>query len=156
MKNIIKEIHNLPYNIKNICGWIKILWNNFDWDHSFLLDILEYKLGKMKYYFENDGILIKEDADNIVNQLTLCINACKQLNTEEYENEIFSQYYEKYPIKFDTWTDENGRKCTGMLPKKGKEKSEWNKLNKLSIAKNKELRNQLFNTMKDNFDSWWD
>jgi hypothetical protein len=156
MKNIIREIRNLPYNIKNILGWLKILWNNFDWDHSFLLDILEYKLSKMKTYFENDAIIVREEADDIVEQLNSCIEACKQLKSEEYENEIFAPYYEKYPIKFDTWTDENGIECTGLLPLKDKKYSEWMKLHKLSIVKNKELRNQLFDTMKDNFDAWWD
>jgi hypothetical protein len=156
MKNIIKEIKNLPYNIKNICGWIKILWNNFDWDHSFLLDILEYKLSKMKSYFEKDTIIARDDANDIVAQLNLCIFACNQLNTEEYETEIYAPFHKKHPFRIEEWEDENGNKRAGLRSMKKEECDEWMKLYELSNIKNKELRNQLFDTMKKNFDSWWD
>jgi hypothetical protein len=150
------EIKNLPYNIENIIGWSKVLWNNFDWDHAYLLEILEYKLQKMKKYFETSGFIEKEEYDKMIEKISICLDACKQLRNTEYEDILYEKYYEKYPFHIDTWVDEQGRVVHGMKSMDGEERDCFLQTQELIDNKNKELRHQLFDTMRDNYDWWWD
>ncbi len=152
----LQELRNLPYNIKTIFQWSKILWNNFDWDHRYLLDLIEYKLSRMKNYFEHSDFIVQEEYDKIIEQISIALNACHQLTSREFELELLEPHYEKYPFHFDDWIDSEGRKCHGILPMGAKEKEDWEKMNKAIDEKESEYKHQLFDTMRDYSDWWWD
>ena len=156
MNNIIKKIKRIPYNIKTILQWSKILWNNYDWDDGFLLDIIEYKLSRMKKYFESAEITTTETYDEMLEKLNIALNACHQLISRDFELELLAPYYEKYPFHIDEWKDENGLGHHGMLPMKGKEKRDFLAMNKIIEKKESEYNHQLFDTMRDYHDWWWD
>lgn len=40
-------MRNLAAKIKRIVSWLPILWADRDWDHSFLLEIMAFKLRRM-------------------------------------------------------------------------------------------------------------
>ena len=153
----ITEIRNLPYNIKNIFGWSKILWNNFDWDHDFLLEILEYKLKKMKKYFDTSRFLDEEGYNKTVSEISISLDACSQLLGEKYENEIYEKFYEKYPIPpLEEWIDKQGRIVHRTKSMEEEERKEFKKAYKLVDKTSKDLRHQLFDNMRDNLEGWWD
>ena len=156
VSKIITEIRNLPYNIKNIFGWSRVLWNNFDWDHNYMLVILEYKLTKMKRYFENSKWIDEEEGSKTAKEIDVCLQACNKLLDEEYKREIYGKFYEKYPITLNEWLDEQGRTVHGMLPMVGEKKKEFTKAYKLADKTDNELRHQLFDNIRDNFEGWWD
>ena len=157
VNKVITEIRNLPYNIKNIFGWSKVLWNNFDWDHDYLLVILEYKLTKMKKYFENSKWIDVEEGSKTAKEIDVCLQACNKLLDEEYKNEIYEKFYDKYPIaSLEEWIDEQGRTVHGMKPMAKEERKEFKKAYKLADKTSKDLRHQLFDNMRDNLEGWWD
>jgi hypothetical protein len=155
-KNFITVIKNLPYNIKNIFQWSKILWNNFDWDDGYLMNIIEYKLSKMKKYFENGDFIEEEEYDKMLEKINVALNACHQLTSRDFELELLDPYYKKYPFHIDTWTDENGRVVHGMKSMEGKEKDDFLAMTKTIDEKELEYNHQLFDTMRDYHDWWWD
>ena len=67
----MKFIKQLICNIKLIIKWIPRLWNTYDWDYGYLLDLERYKIGDMiKWYEENDfGSL--ESGQRVYKQLLL-------------------------------------------------------------------------------------
>ena len=154
--DIIHEIKNLPYNIKNIIRWSKILWNNFDWDDSYLLEIIEYKLSRMKEYFETANITTQETYAEMLEKINIALNACHQLISRDFEMELLNPYFEKYPFHIDEWEDEQGETVHGMLPLDGQEKEDFASMNKKIVDKEKEYNHQLFDTMRDYHDWWWD
>jgi inorganic triphosphatase YgiF len=154
--DFIQELKNLPYNIKNIIGWSKVLWNNFDWDHAFLLEVLEYKLSRMKKYFENGKITTVETYDEMLEKLNIALTACNQLVSRDFESELIDPHYEKYPFHVDEWTDEQGRKVHGKHPMKGQERKDFLAIDKKIKKQEKKYKHQLFDTMRDYHDWWWD
>lgn len=57
-------IYRFPYRLKRSFRWFKLMYNNHEWDHRFLMDILKYKLEDMKIFYtiENQYCLeIKDD-----------------------------------------------------------------------------------------------
>lgn len=154
--NIMKKIKNLFYNIKNIFRWSKILWNNFDWDYTYLLEIIEYKLFCMKEYFENAKITTSETYAEMSEKIDIALDACHQLTSRDFESKLLDPHYEKYPFRADEWNDGQGRKVHGMLPMESKEKEDFLAMTKKIDDKEKEYKHQLFDTMRDYYDWWWD
>lgn len=153
---LIQELKNLPYNIKTIFQWSKVLWNNFDWDHGYLLEIIEYKLSRMKKYFEHGEITTPETYANMLEQINIALDACRQLTSRDFESKLLDPYYEKYPPHIDEWLDEQGRKVHGMLPVKGQERKDFTTMIKEINKQEEEYKHQLFDTMRDYSDYWWD
>jgi hypothetical protein len=156
IKDIIREIKHIPYNIKTILQWSKILWNNFDWEGNFLLEIIEYKLKRMKKYFETASITTEETYSEMIEKISDCLYAVDQLCSDEYNDKIFEDHYNKYPLEILKEKSETGNIIYKMKSMGKDEKAEFKKLTKISNQKNKELRHQLFDTMRDYYDNWWD
>jgi hypothetical protein len=149
--DIKTEIKNLPYNIKNIIGWVPILWNNFDWagDH-FLLEIIEHKLKTMKNYFENDTIICDEEAKQIVEQISSCIDACGHLITTDFESELLDKHYDKYPKSLEKFFE------SPNIPMSDEERKDFDQMTKSIDEKTQLYQHQLFDTMRDKCSWWWD
>jgi hypothetical protein len=146
----MNKIKRFLYNIKNIYGWSKILWNNFDWDGAYLLKIIEYKLSKMEKYFENGEITTPETYQEMLDKINIALSACKQLTSREFELELLDAHYEKYPIRYDHWLEDINKPMTEI------QHAEWVEMNRLIDEKEKEYNRQLFDTMRDYHDWWWD
>jgi hypothetical protein len=146
----MNKIKRLLYNIKNIFEWSKILWNNFDWDGAYLLRIIEYKLSRMKRYFENGEITTPETYQEMLDKINISLNACKQLTSREFELELLDVHYKKYPIRDDHWIEDINKPMTET------QHAEWIEMNRLIDEKEKEYNHQLFDTIRDYHDWWWD
>jgi hypothetical protein len=149
--DFIQEVKNLPFNIKNIFDWSKVLWNNFDWGGNFLLEIMEYKLQRMKRYMEVDTVIIKEEADKDVAEIDLCLDALKHLISNDYEHNLIVNYQDKYPEKYkdiETFFD-NINKPMGKV-----EKIDWDKMNNDIKELEEKYKHQLFDTLREKY-NWW-
>jgi len=146
----MNNIKRFFYNIKNIYGWSKILWNDFDWDYNYLLKIMQYKLSKMKYYFENDTVICDDEAKKVSERISTCLDACNHLVDMDFEYELIHKHYEKYPIRDDYWLEDINKPMTEI------QRAEWLEMNRLVEEKTKEYESQLFDTMKEYYRWWWD
>jgi hypothetical protein len=81
-RNIHGILHDLIHGVRNVLRWIPVIWFDIDWDHSALLQILEYKFRRMAEQFERHGMTIS--TPQIAKQLRICAVLCRRLNEEEY------------------------------------------------------------------------
>jgi hypothetical protein len=148
--DVITEIKNLPFNIKNILGWSKVLWNNFDWSGVFLLEIIEYKLKRMKKYMQEDTVIIEENANKDVAEMNICLDALNHLISNDYEHELIEKFYEKYPQDLENWI-----KYVNNTWSKEKRK-DFDEMHKKIDILNKKYKDQLFDMLKEKCDWWGD
>jgi hypothetical protein len=146
--NIKRNIKNLPYNIKNIFQWSKILWNNFDWDYRFLLDIIQYKLERMNNYFSNANITTDETYKEMLNSIQSCLDACHHLTSGDFENDLLDDHYDEFPFSLDEIL--SGKEFSD------EKKESFNEMSKTIVEKEKEFSAQLFDGIRDNYEKWWD
>lgn len=66
----------------NVIRWTKVIWFDADYDHAFLLDILEYKFGRMADNFEKGQVVISWPQK--ARQLRICQVLCQRLNKDDY------------------------------------------------------------------------
>lgn len=152
--DLITEIKNLPFNIKNIFDWSKVLWNNFDWSGDFLLEIIEYKLKRMKQYMEVDTFVCKESAKEDIDQINSCLEACRNLISNDFESDLAIKHYDKYPIKYERYVDEKGLRHTVWKNMGEQEKIEFDEMTKLIDEYQEKYKHQLFDTLREKY-NWW-
>lgn len=148
--DFMQELKNLPYNIKTIFQWSKVLWNNFDWSSTFLLEIMEYKLKRMKRYMQVDTVIVEEDANKQIEEMELCLDAIKHLMSEDYETEFIEKYYEKYPIDWERYLDQ----INSPMPKE--QRKDWEEMHENIKQINEKYKHQLFDTLYEKLEGWGD
>ena len=116
MKRIISNIKNFFIKLKRSCKWFKRMWNNHDFDDSYLMQVIVWKMKDMLYQLDvldNDIVDLRNQEhykDNgydgdLIKSLEECIEIGERLIEDDYTiypevvNEWFAThgYLEKMP-----------------------------------------------------------
>ena len=103
MKNKLKDIwRNINYwprrkwrQIKNVIGWIPVVWKQFDFDYRYSLDVFKYQLSKQVKFMESDkaiGVNSKNDAEKI----RMVVRLMDKVYDEDYSCEYQQKLKDKY------------------------------------------------------------
>lgn len=92
----MRKLKRIFLRIKNVVRWIPILWNDYDWDHWFIYQILKTKLKYQSEHIRKNGNHV--DANQDANRIDLCIRLIEKVQNEEYLD---------VAIKEKTWTRES-------------------------------------------------
>lgn len=99
---MIKWVRRKLWQIKNLYRWSKVVWNQYDFDYKYALDVFEFQLSKIADFLESDkaySLSSEVDAQKIRTYLKLT----KKVHDEEYATEYFDLIEQKY-----------GEGCMGM------------------------------------------
>jgi hypothetical protein len=148
-----------------------ILWNDADWDHGYLLTLLEFKfLNMMKYHRDNGHTM---DSDKIALELAGCAEICRRVHTDNYCETEHAAHEEKWGrAKFETLpAEEYGRDKLGE-PKmytlnighvnattpelKEQEREEFRAIMRLEDERKQEDLNRLGELISAKLSGWWD
>lgn len=153
INKIINFINGTIESIKNLIKWFPVIYKDRQFDHAFLLYILEFKLNLMEYYFKNHGIALSSIKDS--KRIKICKNLCRRLG-DGYHDNVFIKHYEKWGLpEFDGDMGLTHKNCKTEEDCK-QERFEFKK----AIEKEEYLRKQdlkyLFKTMEKYILGWWD
>lgn len=162
INNILSSIKyffiDLYIGIKNSLQYAKFGYSDRDYDHAFLIYLLEFKLKRMKKFFDNEGIASNKTRDR---SLSLCINLLERLKEEEN----YSVNYNKFTKK---WGDPDFYFKNGYMRMRSKRedrlsdsdlkrmKKEYKKAFDDDDAHRERDVALLFDTMKKYYKFWWD
>lgn len=82
--------------IKNLTRWFPIIWNDYDWDHWFIYQILKTKLKHQSKYLREHGYHDSSESD--ANRIDLCIRILEKVQNEDYIDEA---------LRKEPWTKES-------------------------------------------------
>lgn len=93
---ISRILINIEYcidGIKNIISYIPIIYNNRDWDYIYFIDLIEFKLKKIKKLFTECQIaegdeLIPSQVDEVLQQISKYREASFGYNFEQEQKEF--------------------------------------------------------------------
>ena len=103
----------------------------------------------MQKYFKNGKITTTETYDEMLKPLNIALNACTQLIGDKFACEIWDKHYAKYPIGEDFLE-------SIVKPMNEKERKDFIASTKSEEEKRQEVIHLLFDTMRDNYQQWWD
>ena len=154
---------NVFRKIKRIIDYIPILWNNEDWDYEHLLELIEFKLKRIKKYIRQNNIIVENEIQEIENGIDKTLKA---IDNYLYHIENFPMLDpdELYNVEM-YWKKNEDRDTYSMAYKHigGEDVPEDHEFHKYNEKYIKRLYlwqqanwNRIWNTMRDNSQKWWD
>lgn len=165
--SILNPFRSIIRGIKNMWNWRTIVWDDRDFDHSYMNIILIHKLQNMEKLFRSKNCHIAE-WERVADEIREAREILENLNNGDYEEKIMAEWHEKYPFKgfnFVPTESEKERVEQGLPPrlyemldmdgdddkhKMFKEKYE------LVEEEEKRLKERLFTLLVKNSGGWWD
>ena len=145
------------YTIKKYLGkiarsfeFMKMGWNNEDWDYDYLLDLIEYKAKRIAKHISEHDIIIEEDQNKIVQQVEeLCEHIKNYRNPEALVPE---------PFEVDYILEGNGFKAVRRDTGDWKEEDEKVHTDRIKEVWKKEDEewHAIWQTLDEHARGWWD
>lgn len=141
-------IRNIVRGIRNVIHYLPIIWRDRDWDHTYLLQLMEFKLRRMSKFFKEEDLLVHDERSS--KETLICAELLKRLVEDDYCSKEWDEHYAKFPWEFEELPD-------GSALKIGK-KGETNSSLKI-LRKSKEVRKVdeelFFKIFKRKYTHWW-
>jgi hypothetical protein len=154
------RIRQFGISIKNLIKWFPLIWQDRDWDHSFIYAMLEFKLTNMAKYFRKRDFFVGQIRE--AEKMELCVRLMKKVNEDFYSCEYQDVIEEKWG-KQEMFVDPS----TNYLEFKFIDKdyteeqlaeinTETSNLIKKCHLKQAKAQRILFALMERNINRWWD
>jgi hypothetical protein len=167
--NLGYPFRNIARGIKNIWKWRVIIWEDRDFDYSYMYAILQNKLKNMEKFFYSDEVHIM-DAEKYADQIKECREIVDALINDTYFDEELKEYHEKYPEvdNFFTFTpsDSEKERVEQGLPVRWYEMKDRHKDDeKIEMfregcdraeKRRAEAIKKLYNNLAEYGEGWWD
>jgi len=78
---------------RNLWRWKKIIWQDQDWDHSYLLRIMEFKMSNMHNFMSGPDTMgehDRKDLDNLARAVLACRMLRKDWNYDNYPDYVLT------------------------------------------------------------------
>jgi hypothetical protein len=162
------KIKRLFNKIIKIFQYIPLLWKDEDWDYSYLLELIKFKLKRIKKQLRKENLIIEEELSEIERKIQRTLDAIEKyqgvhdyfpmehpfskykVTKKRVESSVhpkYGQLYSYVDIFEDTGEEvpenhEYHKYCTRYYSRLIKyEEASWNRI---------------WNTIRDNGQKWWD
>ena len=143
--------------IKNVIKWWPILKEDQDWDYSYLLKVIEFKLNNMATFFESDGAWT-EGASDMAKEMRLCAHHLNRL----IEDNFFD--FDSLDEKWGKWNWDTSKEGAFSIKRPNvitdEDEIEFDKDIRKAFADEAESKQQTLNNfcqlLKDKIWNWWD
>lgn len=144
MKKIMWRINRFFWRIKNLIKWFPIIWNLFDWDYVYALEVFKFQLKNLADFLDSDKAYTEKARYN-AQRIRTVIRLMDKVYNEEYGMEYMGVLDEKYGFKrgfSDNVSDEYNK--------------DMKKLMQESNAKQEKAHKLLWKLIEKDIRGWWD
>jgi hypothetical protein len=153
--------------IRNLIKWFPIIWNDRDFDRSYIMNILLFKMRNTRDFIRDFGYVEDTEREKIVRTMTECIDLLNRVHNE------FESYQEPELARFEkVWGKSEfefvpieGSTSYKMIDRSEEKLTEEQKVKRnhdyrihINIAENNRKRefNHAMSIFVENYDFWWD
>lgn len=148
---------DIPYGIRNLLVWFKVIWNDRNWDYHYIFVILRHKLNLMEKAIRNNNNHTEAERD--ADQIKECVEILDRLINDVYFDLAYEEYHKKWgEIDFKV---RDGRlelnNSNVQTPEDHEEERHdfKNATMKEHVMKENDIH-KLFALMRNNIQGWWD
>ena len=76
----------IKYGVKNLYKWFWVIWNDRDWDHYYIFQVLKFKLEKQANHLAENGF--HNNAQRDAELMMTCVRLIDKLQNEYYYDEL--------------------------------------------------------------------
>jgi hypothetical protein len=164
MNNFIYFFKRKIWQIKNVFKWLPVIWNQYDFDYNYPIDVFKFQLGKLADFMESDKAYTV-NAHRRAAKIRTAIKLMDKVYNEEYSCEYQDKIKELYgeydtifvPIPGST-SSTMERVWSKQYTKEELENIEQHEtqLFKESQEKQKRAHKLLWDFIEHNIQGWWD
>jgi hypothetical protein len=153
--------------IKNVIKWLPTIWNQFDFDYNYSIDVFKFQLEKQAEYLESEKARTR-DAKDRAKRIRTTLKLMKKVYDEEYAMEYsdkMEELYGKDLMKYELINTGRGDGTSYYqkkyerteTPERIKEiKDVSNKLFTESNLKQEKAHRIVWLMVERNIQGWWD
>jgi len=93
---MIDLARNIWRGIKNVVYWLPVMWKDRQWDHWYLLKLLEHKLRRMRDYHRESGL--RQDRHAVADEIDRAASCATRLLEDRYLTEALKPHEKKYGV----------------------------------------------------------
>lgn len=153
-------IRNISYGVENLIKWFPIIWQDRDWDHWFLYNIIHFKLKEMENLYRKYGWNVH--AEKTAGKIKLCKCLLNRLIKDEYLENALKPCEKKWGERHINWNKKRDDLMNFIYDKaktekeiKQAEKDFRYADNHSDMMKEQDL-DLLFKKMRKHIEGWWD
>lgn len=153
-KKYYKELNKDSRKNKNWKkNWKFLLQYNYEWDDAFLIDIIVHKLRLMYEYFNDRSkvYMVEKQRLEIVNSIKRALDLGEKIRIDDFDEES-ENFMKKHTI---VSTEKENNSCIIKWDSEENEKFYLSIVKKEDKFRRKVIKD-FFNTIRDNFENWWD
>ena len=152
------------WQIKNLIKWFPVIWNQYDFDDSYAVEVFMFQLGKIADFLDSDkaySVSAKSNASSIRRLLKLM----KAVQDEKFAMDYQEEFEKLYGKADFTWEDydknPNLKELKWKFPVvKGKTEEELDKIYtemfRASHDKQEKAHKLMWKLVEENIRRWWD
>lgn len=155
------------WQIRNIVKWFPIIWNQYDFDYRYAIDVFKFQLQKTSNYLNSDNAHTVTAKDN-AKRLQIIIDLMDKVYEEDYVLECYDELIklygkDKFEFKFIPCKDKEGfselkysyelTETPEMIEEISNKKNE---LFQKTNDKQKRAHKLLWNLIEHNIKNMWD
>lgn len=168
---------DLYYGIKNIIKWFRIVWRDRDYDDSFILEVLKFKIKNTADYTERRKWFVGWEIE--VSRMRTCVELINRIQNDYYGVE-YLDYQESnhnfvesdirdddgdmmYEMKselisenFDQYFKKYGSTYRKVIKEYGDSLSKDSLALRVSNKNHQKAKKLLFNILEKHIESWWE
>lgn len=152
------------WQIRNLFRWFPIIWNQYDFDYHYCLEVFKFQLQKTAERLESEDA-VTQSAKHRASQIRTAIRLMEKVYDEGYSLEYFDKIEERFGEEAtDFYFEDTGhgdgssylKRNSDLLPN-AKEIEEFReKEREKSLAKQEKAERILWLYIKNNIEGWWD
>jgi hypothetical protein len=159
---------------KNVVKWFPIIWRDRDYDHSYILSVIKFKLEKQAKYLDSKNRFISTPSK--VKYMNICSDLLDRLINDtyglEYQDYIDTKFYSKlsdikgnnnedyYELEIETANDrldDYFRKYKLVYKKLSKTIDDRHSISvRIGCLNHERARKLLFKILDEKIEGWWD
>ena len=150
----MEKIKNFWHNLKRSCRWFKRMWNNYDFDSYFLIQMMVDKMKDMRYQFDYiDAKFVDLRHQPSYNDSNIIIDRIAELDKAiEVGERLLADDYVIHHPDVEKWLNENP-----LLHIKMPDDIKTKFMNAYDDEKEEKEKDNIlfFNLISQNHENWW-
>lgn len=154
------------WQIKNVIKWLPKIWNQYDFDYSYSIEVFKFQLEKQAEFLESDRA-ITLSAKNKASRIRMVLRLMEKVYNEDYALEYTDEFEKIYGKGSSDVNFVNTKNPNLFSMKKKYELTEskekiremgqvYNNLFLNSVEKQKRAHKLLWDLIEHNIQGWWD
>ena len=167
------RIRNFLTSCNNLIKWFPTIWNDRDWDHTFILKMLQKKIEFQRKELVNANRHTRIESDN--RDMTIVLNLLERVREEYYQMECMDYWYtdivfEKIPNnsshkladvvdkweKFDEFLSKYPSSVRAVIKEHGEQDDKKRLCLLVSYYNHEKANKLLFRILEERLTYWWD